>query len=109
MSEEIQAPAAAPNAEPKPPPIMVGVQGFDGMKRPADAVDWIALCRNPVFQMFIEEREPNGLQIQSDRYAAERAQAAIGAIGADAFQAEYEAWHAAKGCWPHETPYGRPR
>lgn len=106
-----ETPQEPPPTDAKPPPIVVGVQGFDGLRRQGEAtVNWDKLCRLPTFQMFIEERDPNTMGIPSDAFAAQRAQAMCAAAGsADALIADYEAWHADKGFWPHETPYGVPR
>ena len=93
--------------ETKPPPIIVGVQGFNATRSGAEPRKQIQnLCRLPTFQMWIEEGEPNHAGIRADQYAAERAMRRFAARGIDATLDEYERWHAAKGAWPNETPYG---
>jgi hypothetical protein len=81
----------------KPPPIVVGVQGFVATTTKADEVptapalliDWEALTGLPAFQMFVAEKKGGEVRESPDFYA------------------EYCDWHEAKGYWPNETPMGR--
>ncbi len=110
MSEK-HAAIAMEATQPKPTAMVIGAQGFDGLRRHGEqTVDWAALCRLPPFQRFIETKRQNPMGIASDKFAVEVAHALCAeAGGPEALIAEYEAWHAATGMWPHETPYGRPR
>lgn len=103
----VNAPVEAPKE--KPPTQMLGVGGFNAAGAMGDNIDWARLVKLPPFQMFAEEREKNPLGIPSDKFAYERAIAAINTNGAAAFFAAYEKWHSEKGLWPHENAYGRPR
>lgn len=77
----------------KPPPIVVGVQGFVATRSAIDetpaapAIDWARLLELPAFSMFLAER-------------GEPAQQTLD------FYALYCQWHEAKGYWPNETPMG---
>lgn len=79
----------------KPPPIRVGVSGFNAFAAkpgaPAgQAIDWQRLEDLPAFQMFLAET----------RQKAQRS--------AD-FYDQYCRWHGNKGYWPNETPMGELR
>lgn len=78
----------------KPPPLRVGVSGFNAFEaNPAaqpERIDWLRLEGLPAFQMYLDET----------RQAAQRS--------ADFYDA-YCRWHAAKGYWPNETPMGELR
>lgn len=91
----------------KPPPIVVGVQGFDAHRRGGDGADWARLCRLPPFQLFVESLLP-GQDLPSDQQALLVVKSAR-ASGEDGQLLDaYIAWHAASGKWPNETPFGDP-
>lgn len=93
----------------KPPPIIVSAGGIapktsDDTPAP-DPVDWGALVMHPPFQMFIEEQRPpstRGDDFNSADYAAHVLQRSA----SDQLLQAYQHWHAAKGYWPDETPFG---
>lgn len=101
-------PATEAKPKDKPPAQVMGVQGFDGLKRQGEAnIDWRHLCGLPPFQMWVEECEPNVMGIPSDQFAAERIMAKLGAgTEPKALFDGYAKWHKAKGAWPNETPMG---
>ena len=86
-----------PDPAAKPPPIRVGVEGFEGTlfsdRPPAQAVPPInplQLAGLPAFEMFAAER----------RVAPKDAVFDLQLVG------DYARWHAEKGQWPLETPWG---
>lgn len=93
---------------PKPPPIVVGVQGIAPRKSMQDAAlaRLQRLCGLPPFQMFMMQREPVPALAKAHEFAMQRAAACTDIA---ALFAEYEAWHAAQGKWPNETPDGEPK
>ena len=78
----------------KPPTQIAGVQGIAATRFPADEVIQKRLRNRlaglPPFQMFAAEKRqlPTALVLQDDAVQ------------------EYMSWHAAKGYWPNETPFG---
>lgn len=76
----------------KPPPLIIGAQGVNaaaigpGPKRPAPQ----RIAGLPAFQMFAAERRRDPRAMVNETSTLD----------------EYEAWHAAKGYWPNETPWG---
>ncbi len=78
----------------KPPPIRVGVSGFNAFEAKLAAqperIDWLRLEGLPAFQMYLGET----------RQAAQRSLD---------FYDQYCQWHANKGYWPNETPMGELR
>lgn len=95
----------------KPPAQVAGVVGIAAtpitMNEPAPelarAIDWPKVAGLPPFQMFAAERMRNTTGKDSFDHALEFVRAR--GAGQDVLD-EYEAWHAAKGYWPSETPYG---
>lgn len=92
----------------KPPTQVAGVVGIAAtpitMNEPqAKTIDWPAIAALPPFQMFAAERMRN----TSGKDSMEHALDYVRGMGSapDVLQA-YEAWHADKGYWPNETPYG---
>ena len=97
----------------KPEPIRVGVEGItpnpimmheDPTQAQAQAAAEIQrLAVLPPFQMFAAERMRNTSRHDSEQHAANflRSRGA----GLDVLE-EYVRWHAAKGYWPNETPFG---
>ncbi len=98
----IDGPALEPAV--KPAPLRVGVTGINAVqfgaaperpKRPP--IDFIV--RLPPFEMFAAEK----LGVPGNAVA----QRAVRNLAAEpSVLDEYETWHAAKGRWPAETPYG---
>ena len=78
----------------KPPTLRVGVSGFNAFEaKPAaqpERIDWLRLEGLPAFEMYLVETR-QAVQHSADFYDA------------------YCRWHAAKGCWPNETPMGELR
>ncbi len=78
----------------KPPPIRVGVSGFNAFEAKLAAqperIDWLRLEGLPAFQMYLGET----------RQAAQRSLD---------FYDQYCQWRANKGYWPNETPMGELR
>ncbi|MDR0457840.1 MAG: hypothetical protein LBH10_02240 [Burkholderiaceae bacterium] len=90
----------------KPPAQCVGVSGIasepalDYTRAP---VNWAKLARLPPFQMYAAEQ----MHCAGADDSLAHAQAFIAARGVTTpLLAAYCAWHAAKGCWPGETPLG---
>lgn len=84
-----------PDPAAKPPPIRVGVEGFEGTlfseKQPMPPpIDPYRLAALPTFEMFAAERGVNPKE----------------AVFEPGLLADYECWHAEKGLWPLETPWG---
>lgn len=94
----------------KPDPIRVSAEGIAPKpitmyEDPAQAAsaEIQRLPFLPPFQMFAAERMRNISRHDSEQHAANflRSRGA----GADVLD-EYARWHAAKGYWPNETPFG---
>lgn len=80
------------NTSDKPPPMRVGVTGFDAfiakISAPADKPDWPLLESLPPFQMFLAEKRVKSQRTQD-------------------FYEDYCRWHKAKGYWLNEDAHGR--
>ena len=93
----------------KPPPIRVSAEGIAPKpitmhEDPAQAAAEIQrLPFLPPFQMFAAERMRNMSRHDSEQHAANFLRSR--GTGLDVLD-EYARWHAAKGCWPNETPFG---
>lgn len=76
----------------KPPPILIGAQGLDGAAigpgpaRPSPQ----RIAGLPAFGMFAAEKRRDPRALVNEPSALD----------------EFEAWHANKGYWPNETPWG---
>lgn len=107
---------STPVAGEKPPPIVLNVGAIDDVPVTMGsglAIDWPRLAGLPPFQMFLVERRyasPLDIATISGAYSQARVEAFNAMLqragDADALYREYEAWHAAKGYWPNETPLG---
>ena len=94
---------------PKPPTQVAGVQGIAAERismneAPTTSIPWLDIAGLPPFQMFAAER----LRNTSGKDSMEHAMDFIKGKGSgqDVFD-EYAAWHAGKGYWPNEDPYGK--
>lgn len=91
----------------KPEPIRVGVEGIAPKpieltpERPR--IEWERLFGLPPFQMFAAERMRNMSRHDSEQHAANFLRSR--GTGLDVLE-EYVRWHAEKGYWPNETPFG---
>lgn len=91
----------------KPPTQIAGVVGISATPITMnEAFPWTLIAGLPPFQMFAAERMRNTSGKDSMGRALEYVRALGG--GSDVLQA-YEEWHAAKGYWPNEDPFGRVR
>ena len=90
----------------KPPAQVAGVKGIDAsavMQQPS-RIDWQKLASLPPFQMWAAEHFRSEFV---DRDSCEHAHDVIRRLGADeSVYRDYARWHAARGCWPNETPMG---
>ena len=91
----------------KPPTQVAGVVGIAStpitMNEPPQAIDWARLVTLPPFQMFAAERVRNADGADSQ----EHARGVIRDLHQAGLFEAYAQWHAAKGYWPGEDPYGR--
>lgn len=89
----------------KPEPIRVGVEGI--APKPVDLtparIDWPRLFSLPPFQMFAAERMRNTSRHDAEQHAKNFLHSR--GLGQDVLD-EYMLWHAGKGYWPNETPFG---
>lgn len=92
----------------KPPPMAIGVAGFNAFATPSDdskidwAVRWHHLLSLPPFEMYLSEKTGN-----EDRQAwKDWLEKEIIAKGDDTAYLDYATWHAEKGYWVGETPMG---
>ncbi|MCU1145796.1 hypothetical protein [Stenotrophomonas maltophilia] len=97
----------------KPPTQRLVATGIDalgamGAGNPPPGMDLRRLAGLPPFQAYMALQEDCPAGMGADQFALERAHAAIAREGADAFLAEYVAWHRQAGSWPNETPFGEP-
>lgn len=103
------APVATTAEAPKPPPQVLGV---GGMAAPeivihSPKVNWALVAGLPPFQMYLAECDgPNQTGENSHAWATAAAMRLAGAGGDEALIEAYSVWHAAKGYWPGETPFG---
>lgn len=85
-----------PDPAAKPPPIRIGVEGFEatlysqGLPSPVPPISPYQLASLPAFEMF----------------AAERGVDPKNAVFEPQLVGDYMTWHAEKGQWPLETPWG---
>ncbi|HEL5400141.1 TPA: hypothetical protein UOJ25_000216 [Stenotrophomonas maltophilia] len=87
-----------------------GISAFGAMGAEfASALDLAAVCRLPPYQMYVAEREPNHTGADAERYAMERTAHAQGRGELQRWLDCYVAWHAEKGCWRSESPFGEAR
>lgn len=92
----------------KPPPIRVGVQGIEPRKQEpgvGQPIEWPRLVVLPAFQMYAVERagkSPGDVMAWLGDFIRSEVEKA----GEQALFDDYCRWHAAKGCWPNETPLG---
>ena len=93
-------------ADAKPEPIRVGVEGI--APKPIELtperphIDWAHLFSLPPFQMYAIEKArkaPAGVMAWMPDWARSHE-------SEQALFDDYCDWHAAKGCWPNETPLG---
>lgn len=96
----------------KPPTQVAGVVGIASMpvtmNEPSRTIDWARLVTLPPFQMWAAQRmatlHPGG------RNSEEHARDVVQRLGmGPGVFADYADWHAAKGYWPNEDPFGRTR
>lgn len=89
----------------KPEPIRVGVEGIAPAPTPARAerIDWTRLIGLPPFQVFAAERMRNTSRHDAEQHAKNFLHSR--GLGQDVLD-EYMLWHAGKGYWPNETPFG---
>lgn len=91
----------------KPPPQVMGVTGIEAkplvMNEPEGDINWGRATAFPPFQMFAAEQMRNTSGKDSLHHAGDfvREQG-----GSQALLDAYVAWHAAKGYWPGESPFG---
>lgn len=93
----------------KPPPQVLGVSGIaeTPIVVSSPVLNWAVIAALPPFQMFITERDgPNQTGKNSQEWATEVALRLAARAGDQVLFDEYAAWHAAKGYWPGETPFG---
>ncbi len=97
MSQKPQTQSLAPG----------GIAAFGAMgTEHAPAIDLAALCRLPPYQMYVAEREPNHAGADAERYALDRTAHAQARGELHWWLDRYVAWHAEKGCWWGESPFG---
>lgn len=73
-------------------------------------VDWCAVMALPAFQMFLQEQHGITLYVNSrplDHGLSDDFILGLSVSSAVTLFEEYDKWHAAKGCWPNETPTGQ--
>ena len=106
--------------KPKPPTQVAGVEGIAPkpivLTPEPNNIDWARISELPPFQMFAVEREPKLSRVLESRGESNhRPERFMDSEQAIAWMAQYEPddlyqqycdWHAAKGYWPNETPYG---
>lgn len=91
----------------KPPAQTLSVAGMK--PNPVNTPDHISMwpiASHPPFQMFLHEKlgPPSDTEIDDCQRAFDLLMSSPS--DRDSLLQEYEAWHAAKGYWPNETPLG---
>lgn len=102
-----EAPAEAP--KPKPPTQGVGVVGIEDIPivlTPEKKVNWHLVGSLPPFQMYVASLVPVPADRDSQTWAIEYATRTGAQRGDEALLNAYCEWHAAKGYWPKESPFG---
>lgn len=92
----------------KPPAQVMAPAGIDGFKPMggSGAIDVERLARHPPYQSYVVSREPNLIGATGDAYALQRTMAAIDRGELEAWLSKYEQWHAERGYWVGEDPWG---
>lgn len=94
----------------KPPTQVAGVSGIAStpvtMNEPPQSIDWARLVTLPPFQMWAAQRMAT--LHAGGRNSEEHARDVVQRLGMgrEVFE-KYAVWHAAKGYWPNEDPFGR--